>query len=446
MKQLVNIVLLVTVAISGVCDAQVRNVTMSGFVTDKKSRPLEGARVTIIGNKAKADITTDSDGAFVVTFAQGVEEGNTVRIQIEKPGYKPYEKWLAVSSAIPLRVSLESIRSTPSDRKPTPAPQRPPAPSKSTPVGLNGTSGGTTIVPGTVPAQPPMFSEANDKFNIVAGTDSLTMKNGDSSCLVSGGSTCFVKGYAEQGNFVVDAELFSAPGHGSVRLVKNVLHKDIPEWDRCFDATTLEIVDDKLTPVYQMVYTTPNDIVIFGLFRIQEYVYILSNHGISYHSANEAVTEEEYPIKTIFKYPSRIYHCNERNKSSQTENLGTVQYGGLTNVQLCDVVLTKATEMFKIADQCLRDLEDTVPKKESDDVRNQIRRKFSDEFVRCCLQVVRNLHQELVFRLKPLDDSKGEDLLHELEMERERNPTGIILSTVEDTSAYFRNMCSQLVK
>lgn len=83
---------------------------MSGFVTDKESRPLEGATVTIVGNKAKADTTTDSEGAFVLNFSQAVAVGEAVRIHIEKIGFKPYEKWSSVSPTIPLRVSLDSIR------------------------------------------------------------------------------------------------------------------------------------------------------------------------------------------------------------------------------------------------------------------------------------------------------------------------------------------------
>ena len=112
MKRSINVVcLIIVMAFSELCGAQSKNVTMSGVVTDKKAHALEGARVTIIGNKAKSDTTTDSDGAFVVSFVQGVEEGQSVRIQIEKDGYKPYDKWVAVSSTIPLPVSLEPVRS-----------------------------------------------------------------------------------------------------------------------------------------------------------------------------------------------------------------------------------------------------------------------------------------------------------------------------------------------
>jgi Carboxypeptidase regulatory-like domain len=110
MKKLISIVFVVTVVLSELCVTQAKNLTMSGFVTDKVSRPLAGAQVTVIGNKAKSDTTTDSDGAFIVTLAQGVQEGDTVRIQIEKSGYKPYEKLVAASSAVPQRISLESVR------------------------------------------------------------------------------------------------------------------------------------------------------------------------------------------------------------------------------------------------------------------------------------------------------------------------------------------------
>ena len=120
MKQFMSIVLLVTFVLSELSGAQAKNLTMSGFVTDKvSSRPVEGATVTIIGNKGKADATTDSDGAFVISLAQGVEEGKTVRIRIEKAGYKPYERLLAVSSEIPLRVSLESTKRKKRFKKPT---------------------------------------------------------------------------------------------------------------------------------------------------------------------------------------------------------------------------------------------------------------------------------------------------------------------------------------
>jgi hypothetical protein len=81
---------------------------LSGIVTDLRSRgPIEGARVTLVGNQANPEVT-DSGGFFILSFPESVPQGNSVRIRIEKTGYKSYDKWVAVSTAIPLQVSLEA--------------------------------------------------------------------------------------------------------------------------------------------------------------------------------------------------------------------------------------------------------------------------------------------------------------------------------------------------
>jgi hypothetical protein len=103
--------------------AQRTNLTMSGFVSDSVSKlPLPGARIIIVGNKG-ADTTTDSDGKFIVNFAQGIEAGHTVRIRIEKPGYKTYDTLVPVSSEVPQRFSLERIK-IPTRKAPTGVPNR----------------------------------------------------------------------------------------------------------------------------------------------------------------------------------------------------------------------------------------------------------------------------------------------------------------------------------
>jgi hypothetical protein len=120
MKRLIEAVFLSTqLVISSLCWSQAK--TMSGLVTDKaSSQPVEGATVTMTGDKAKSDATTDIDGAFVLNLAQGVKQGDTVRIHIEKPGYKPYGKLLSASSEVPLRISLEPIGKHVSPTKKTP--------------------------------------------------------------------------------------------------------------------------------------------------------------------------------------------------------------------------------------------------------------------------------------------------------------------------------------
>jgi len=104
-------ILLVAFALPLTGTAQVKNLTMSGVVTDSQSRrPVRGATVSVIGNKAQTDTTTDSEGSFIVQLAQGVEEGNTVRIRVEKVGYLTFDKLSAVSPTIPLQILLVPSR------------------------------------------------------------------------------------------------------------------------------------------------------------------------------------------------------------------------------------------------------------------------------------------------------------------------------------------------
>jgi hypothetical protein len=111
MKQLSKVALLAIVSVLAVlCSGQTKDLTMSGFVADRASRPVAGARVTVVGAKAKGDAITDSEGAFVVNLAQDVVAGESVRVRIEKEGYRPYERLLAASPAIPLRVLLDPTR------------------------------------------------------------------------------------------------------------------------------------------------------------------------------------------------------------------------------------------------------------------------------------------------------------------------------------------------
>jgi hypothetical protein len=163
-----------------------------------------------------------------------------------------------------------------------------------------------TKQPDFIKPLPPMFGQASDKFNISLGSMSSTF-TADSvpACLANFYRTCLVKPFIENHRFVVDAVLYSAPGRGEVTLVRNVLHKNIPEWDVCMSATTLEVVDENLTPVFQMLYLGANDIVINGMFHVGGMLYMASRDQNSFHPDNEPTTASEYPVKRIFEYPSQ---------------------------------------------------------------------------------------------------------------------------------------------
>jgi hypothetical protein len=115
--KLVSLILLFV--FPSLCSSQGKNLTMSGIVTDAKSRnPIEGARVSAVGNRAVSDAVTDTDGSFILIFRGDVVEGERIEIHIERSGYKPYQKWESVSPPIALQFSLVPIRSIPTTPKP----------------------------------------------------------------------------------------------------------------------------------------------------------------------------------------------------------------------------------------------------------------------------------------------------------------------------------------
>jgi hypothetical protein len=289
---------------------------------------------------------------------------------------------------------------------------------------------------------PPMFSEAHDKFNISAGTVSTTIsKENGIWCLIRAAGACLVKPYiGDDGRFYVDAQLLVVPGYGEVRLIKNVLHKNVPEWDSCFNNTSLEVVNDKQTPMFQVIYTTPTDIVINGIFLSGDTLVVASPGELNTHPASQPVTGEEYPVKRIFKYPSRITLCKQLEASLEPAPRRERPYANLTTDEFCGKVLAEADSINRIAEGCLQ----AVGNQESNEARDAVRKEFSGYFLKCCWQTVANMHDELVYRLKPATEGKGEHLFVEVLHEARHRSTGVELGAVKDISVYLRSLCQQL--
>src|SRR6266850_29457 len=108
MTQQIKLLSLAILLVASTAAAQAE-LTVSGVVSEQGSgKPLEGAKVTVVGGKVN-DAVTDSNGTFILTFPNDVKLGTTVRIHVEKPGYIPFTTTTAVSSAIPVRVDLERV-------------------------------------------------------------------------------------------------------------------------------------------------------------------------------------------------------------------------------------------------------------------------------------------------------------------------------------------------
>lgn len=399
-----------------------------GRVVDADSKnALKDVSVSVVGDLGVAPTVTDGNGGFSLDLVPDVKPGTTVWIKFERTGYE-----------------ILKMRATPSfDLAPTYLLSHIGGNQTHKPVG----SQPIPHQPDLIPTQPPMFSESTDTYNISGGVSVTLTKEHSSMCLVMWHDACLMKGYIDNKTFLVDASLFVGVGHGSVEIIRNELHKNIPEWDRCFDATALEVVDENLVPVFQMRYTTPNDIVIYGIFHTEDTTVVAApKNRLGFHPNSQAVTKAEYPVKPIFKYPSRTYHCKVLEPDPPAVNNATGPYRGLSSKEFCERVNKEADKIYALSSDYYARLDQAKSTNKSDpqEARNLVRRSFSDEFVECCWKTAREMHEELIFRLKPIKDSENESVMDEVDFERAHNPTGVIITTGWDVSRYLKALCGQL--
>lgn len=399
-------------AISG--DAQVKKLTMSGVVTDEKSHnPILGATVTAVGNEANSDTTTDGEGLFVLTFVRGVPEGSSVRIRVEKPGYKPYDRLVTVSSTVPLPVSLASnVPATKggSSRYTSPKPQNS---AQTLSRGIKEQTQATVAA-----ATSPTFVEEIDKFNVSAGKISTTIHKGESACLIKIAEACLVKAYAENNRVVVDAAIYSGPGFSPLEVKKNQFSLNDPMWDRNFNDSAFEVLNAKLTPVLQIIYTTRNNVLINGLFQVGRTVYALSPAGFDtrgYPADGGVITKDDYLVHRIFKYPSRTYPGQEEHDYpiTKTQERHTGPYAQLTNARLGEQVVREADQLAVIAEDCMAELERSAESGQGEDA---VRSKYRALFGSCCLERMTALREEALSsdRPKNLADDSHEQFFYSI--------------------------------
>lgn len=90
-------------------------------------------------------------------------------------------------------------------------------------------------------------------------------------------------------------------GFSPVEVTDDEFSLHEPFWDRNFDKTALEIVDEKQNPVLQVMWKTPTNLVINGIFRLQNgSVVIADSNGWRPMKPGDK-------IKPLFKYPSRRF-------------------------------------------------------------------------------------------------------------------------------------------
>jgi hypothetical protein len=78
-------------------------------------------------------------------------------------------------------------------------------------------------------------------------------------------------------------------------------------WDKNFNDTALEIVDENLMPRLQLIYRNPGNVMINGIFNVPGGVLAVEEMSIEYYPPHKLPPK----LRRIFKYPSRKYKGQE---------------------------------------------------------------------------------------------------------------------------------------
>lgn len=161
------------------------------------------------------------------------------------------------------------------------------------------------------------FTDSPDVFLVSFGSNISEIRPGEHPTLLGGGEgssravgfnddPTLLSAYIKDGKLVVDAVL-----RGETRLIANTLQNTNINWDRNYNDSAFEVVDDTGVPMLQIVYMTPNTVSIYGVFQ-GKHVYFAYKGGVTVNSTPEPYFPVgEYPLKAIFKYPSRKYQGQE---------------------------------------------------------------------------------------------------------------------------------------
>jgi hypothetical protein len=171
----------------------------------------------------------------------------------------------------------------------------------------------TAATPSSTPRTRPAFSEKVDHVTIDVGSNTMTVDlrligNEKEFPIVREGGHTFVTGKVVNGQLILDAEF-----PDGVHLKNGQLTNRPDNWDRNWDATAIEIVDENRTPVLQLTYIDDSTAKIRGIFLASGGLQAVTDEGVYLVPLPPIPLRSLPPIlRPIFKYPSES-HRHERN-------------------------------------------------------------------------------------------------------------------------------------
>lgn len=168
------------------------------------------------------------------------------------------------------------------------------------------------------PEKEPTFKEALGDFVVVLGGHvhriSKLSTKGNPARIAPFGDSRSITAYVEGGKLYVDALLYYAPDEPPLELTHNELGGTPRKWDRNFDDSALEIVDENLVPRFQLIYKDARTVLVRGVFQFQRGAVVFEENASHFFIFSR---ENEVKITRIFQYPSRLHQGQERLEISR---------------------------------------------------------------------------------------------------------------------------------
>jgi hypothetical protein len=112
-----------------------------------------------------------------------------------------------------------------------------------------------------------------------------------------------VKLYVEDGKLYADVKLYGGAELPPVEIIHNEYVVRPKNWDINKSQEALEVVNEKLEPVFQLIYAKPSHIIVNGIFPYPGGLVLANESGLLINPT----VPTTFTIKRIFKYPSWKY-------------------------------------------------------------------------------------------------------------------------------------------
>lgn len=166
------------------------------------------------------------------------------------------------------------------------------------------------VTPTLTPAPPSerlTFRPAVEKFTINFGdrvfvTRPAELADKPFEPLILKGSIPF-RGYVENGFLYVDAQIHTdSTAEPVIEIKRNQYKKVPPGWDVNSTPVALEIVNEKQEPIFHLIYKSPSEVMIEGVFPHPEGYYVIDRHGQRLNDKPDIIPIFKYPA---WKYPGQ---------------------------------------------------------------------------------------------------------------------------------------------